>query len=143
MSDLNKVMLIGHLGSDPEMRYTGSGTPVVSLSLATTEKWKDDGGEQQERTEWHRIVFWRGLADLAEQYLRKGSKIYIDGRLQTRQWEDQKGNTRYSTEVVCRELKFLDSKNSNDQKFSSTPKLNHIPVPDSNNAHFSEDDIPF
>ena len=140
---LNKVALIGHLGSDPEKKYTGSGVPVVSLSLATTEKWKSDDGKLQERTEWHRLVFWRGLADLVEQYLHKGSKIYVDGKLQTRQWEDQDGNTRYSTEIVCRELKFLDSKNSGSQQFSSSPKLNHIHAQTDSNGQVVEDDIPF
>jgi single-strand DNA-binding protein len=140
---LNKVTLIGHLGSDPEKKYTGSGTPVVSLSLATTEKWKDDGGKLQERTEWHRLVFWRGVADLVDQYLHKGSKIYVEGKLQTRSWEDQDGKTRYSTEIVCRELKFLDSKNSSSQQFPSSPNLSHIPAQTDSSGQIVEDDIPF
>jgi single-strand DNA-binding protein len=112
MNGLNKVMLIGNFGSDPEIRYTDTGTPVVNLSLATTDRWKDESGEHQERTEWHRVTFWNGLADLVEQYLHKGSRVYIEGKLQTHEWEDQDGTTRYTTEVICRELKFLDSKNS-------------------------------
>jgi single-strand DNA-binding protein len=143
MSSLNKVTLIGHLGSDPEKKYTGSGIPVVSLSLATTERWKDDNGQAQEQTEWHRLVFWRGLADLVDEYLHKGSRVYVEGKLQTRQWEDQEGRNRYSTEVVCRELKFLDSKNSSEKQFSSDPNLNHIPTPSNGDAQMAEGDIPF
>jgi single-strand DNA-binding protein len=112
MSNLNKVMLIGQLGSDPEKKVTDAGTSVANLSIATTSKWKDDSGVSHEKTEWHRIVCWKGLADLAEKYLKKGSKVYVEGRLQTREWEDKDDQKRYTTEIVCRELKFMDSKNS-------------------------------
>ena len=105
---INKVMLIGNLGSDPELRVTPSGVPVANFSLATTESWTDKSGERQERAEWHRIVLWRRLAEVAGQYLKKGSKIYIEGKLQTRSWEDQNGQKRYTTEVVANSMEMLD-----------------------------------
>ncbi|HLP70427.1 MAG TPA: single-stranded DNA-binding protein [Rhizobium sp.] len=99
---VNKVTLIGHLGADPEVRRTQGGNPVVSFSLATSETWRDrTSGERKEKTDWHNIVIWNeGLCKIAEQYLRKGSKVYIEGKLQTRKWQDQNGNDRYSTEVI-------------------------------------------
>ena len=105
---INKVMLIGNLGSDPELRFTTSGVQVANFSLATTESWTDKNGERQERAEWHRIVLWRRLAEVAGQYLKKGSKIYIEGKLQTRSWEDQNGQKRYTTEVVANSMEMLD-----------------------------------
>lgn len=105
---INKVMLIGNLGSDPELRFTPNGVQVANFSLATTESWTDKSGERQERTEWHRIVLWRRLAEIAGQYLKKGSKIYIEGKLQTRSWEDQNGQKRYTTEVVANSMEMLD-----------------------------------
>ena len=105
---INKVMLIGNLGSDPELRFTPSGIQVANFSLATTESWTDKSGERQERAEWHRIVLWRRLAEIAGQYLKKGSKIYIEGKLQTRSWEDQNGQKRYTTEVVANSMEMLD-----------------------------------
>ena len=101
-------MLIGNLGSDPELRFTPSGVQVANFSLATTESWTDKSGERQERAEWHRIVLWRRLAEVAGQYLKKGSKIYIEGKLQTRSWEDQNGQKRYTTEVVANSMEMLD-----------------------------------
>ena len=105
---INKVMLIGNLGSDPELRFTPSGVQVANFSLATSESWTDKSGERQERAEWHRIVLWRRLAEVAGQYLKKGSKIYIEGKLQTRSWEDQNGQKRYTTEVVANSMEMLD-----------------------------------
>ena len=105
---VNKVILIGNLGSDPEVKYTPSGVPVANVSLATNESWTDRNGERQERTEWHRLVIWRKLAEIVGQYLRKGSKIYIEGKLQTRSWEDQNGQKRYTTEVVANSMEMLD-----------------------------------
>jgi single-strand DNA-binding protein len=104
---VNKVMLIGNLGQDPELNYTGSGTAVCNLRLATNESYKDKEGELVERTEWHDIVAWARLAEICDQYLEKGSKIYAEGSLQTRSWEDRDGNTRYSTEVKMREMMML------------------------------------
>lgn len=97
---LNKITLIGNLGADPDVRNTQNGDKVAKVSLATTERWKDSSGQQQERTEWHRIVFFGGVANVVENYLRKGSKIYVEGKLQTRKWEDESGQDRYTTEVV-------------------------------------------
>ena len=107
---LNKVLIIGNLGKDPEVRYTSGGTQVCNFSVATTERWRDQGGQLQESTEWHRITAWGKLAEICGQYLRKGSKVYIEGKLQTRKWQDQSGQDRYTTEIVVREMKMLDSK---------------------------------
>jgi single-strand DNA-binding protein len=101
MRSLNKVLLIGNLGSDPEVRRTQSGQAVASFRLATNESWGDKSGERQERTEWHRIVVWGRQAEVAGEYLRKGRQIFVEGRIQTRQWQDQQGQTRYTTEVVA------------------------------------------
>lgn len=107
---INKVILIGNLGSDPEVKYTPSGAAVANVSLATNESWNDRNGERQERTEWHRLVFWSRLAEIVGQYLKKGSKIYVEGRLQTRQWDDQSGQKRYTTEIVASEMQMLDGR---------------------------------
>ena len=108
---VNKVILIGNLGSDPEVRYTPDGAPVANFSLATSESWNDrNTGERQERTEWHRLVLWRKLAEIASQYLKKGSRIYVEGKLQTRSWDDQSGQKRYTTEVVVNDMQMLDSR---------------------------------
>ena len=108
---INKVILIGHLGADPETRYMPSGGAVTNLRLATTESWKDkQSGEQQERTEWHRVAIFGRLAEIAAEYLRKGSHVYIEGRLRTRKWQDNQGNDRYSTEIVANEMQMLGSR---------------------------------
>ena len=108
---VNKVILIGNLGSDPEVRYTPEGRPVANFSLATSESWNDrNTGERQERTEWHRLVLWSKLAEIAGQYLKKGAKIYVEGRLQTRSWDDQSGQKRYTTEIVVNDMQMLDSR---------------------------------
>jgi len=108
---INKVILIGNLGNDPEVRYTASGSAVANVSLATSESWRDkESGEQQERTEWHRIVFFGRLAEIVAEYLRKGSQIYIEGRLQTRKWQDKEGNDKYTTEIVANEMQMLGSR---------------------------------
>jgi single-strand DNA-binding protein len=127
MSSVNKVILIGNLGRDPEVRSMSSGDPVVNLSLATSERWKDkSSGEQREKTEWHRVVvFDERLCDVAQKYLRKGSKIYIEGQLQTRKWTDQQGVEKYSTEVVLKRfngvLTMLDSRS--DQSEQPAPQV--------------------
>jgi len=108
---VNKVHLLGNLGRDPEVRYTGGGTAVANLAVATSESWKDkQTGEKKERTEWHRVVLWARLAEIAGQYLTKGSKVYVEGQLQTRKWQDQNGQDRYSTEIVGRDLQMLDTR---------------------------------
>ena len=107
---VNKVILVGNIGKDPDVKYSASGTAVANFSLATTEKWKSDG-KVQEKTEWHRVVLWNnrstGLADLAEKYMKKGDRIYVEGRIEYRTWEDRDGNTRYSTEINAREVILL------------------------------------
>jgi single-strand binding protein len=106
---VNKVTLIGNLGDDPELRYTGSGTAVCNMSLATNESYTNSDGEEVQQTEWHDVVAWGRLGEVCNEYLRKGSQVYFEGKLQTRSWEDDKGETRYSTEVKAREMMFLDS----------------------------------
>jgi single-strand DNA-binding protein len=107
---INKVILVGNLGAAPELRATQSGTQVATFSVATTERWKDKNGQQQENTEWHRIVAWAKLAEICGDYLDKGSKVYVEGKLQTRKWQDQNGNDRYTTEIIARDMKMLDGK---------------------------------
>jgi single-strand DNA-binding protein len=108
---INKVILIGNLGADPETRYMPSGGAVTNLRLATSENWKDKNtGEMQERTEWHRVVLFGKLAEIAAEYVRKGSKIYVEGRLQTRKWQDKEGRDNYSTEIVANDMQMLDSR---------------------------------
>ena len=132
---LNKVLIIGNLGSDPEIKYTASGSAVANLSIATSERWKDrNTGEQKEQVEWHRVVLFSRLAEIAEQYLKKGSKVFVEGKLQTRDWEDAEGKKRYTTEVIAREMTMLDSRPGSDnasQPQSSSPENNF------------EEDIPF
>ena len=115
MAGLNKVMLIGNLGRDPEIRHTPSGTPVANFTLATNENFTDRGGNRQERTEWHRIVVWSKLAEICDQYLRKGRQVYIEGRLQTRQWEDQQGQRRSTTEIVATNMIMLGGRGDGGQ----------------------------
>ena len=143
-SGINKVILVGNLGQDPEVKYTAGGAAVTTLSLATSESWKDkDTGSDQEKTEWHRVVLWRRLAEIAGEYLKKGSKVYIEGQLQTRKWE-QDGQTRYTTEVVGRDMQFLDSRGSSSSDSSSYDDINQDMssqnLPDSG---ITDDDIPF
>ncbi len=105
---LNKVMLIGNLGADPEIRYTAGGAAVANVRLATTDSWRDkDSGESQERTEWHRVVFFGRLAEIVEQYVKKGSQLFIEGRLQTRKWQDKEGNEKFTTEIVASDMQML------------------------------------
>lgn len=113
MRGINKVIIIGNLGQDPDVRYIPSGGAVASISVATSETWKDkESGENQERTEWHRIVFFNRLAEVAGEYLKKGSKVFVEGRLRTRKWDDKDGKTCYTTEIVAKEMQMLDSKSS-------------------------------
>ncbi len=110
---VNKVTLIGNLGADPEVRYTAGGSAVANVRLATAESWRDkESGDQQERTEWHRVVFFSRLAEIVGEYLKKGSQVYIEGRLQTRKWQDRDGNDRYTTEIVANEMQMLGSRGS-------------------------------
>ena len=143
-SGINKVIIVGNLGQDPEIKYTAGGAAVTTLSIATSDSWKDkDSGMEQERTEWHRVVLWRRLAEIAGEYLKKGSKVYIEGQLQTRKWE-QEGQTRYTTEIIARDIQFLDSRGSSNnpatQKSSEMNEQSAANVPDS---AIDDDDIPF
>ncbi len=119
---INKVILIGNLGRDPETRYTQGGSAVTNLRIATAESWKDrQTGEQQERTEWHSVVCFARLGEIAGEYLRKGSKVYIEGRLQTRKWQDKEGHDRYSTEIVANEMQMLDSRGGGSDSGDAPP----------------------
>ncbi len=120
---VNKVILIGNLGVEPKIRYTQRGVPVASFSIATTERWKAQNGQVQEQTEWHRIVAWKRLAEICGEYLTKGSRVYVEGKLQTRKWQDQGGNDRYATEIVAREMKMLTPKREGgaEKNFENNP----------------------
>ena len=113
---LNKAMLIGNVGKDPEVRHLESGVPVVTISLATSERYKDRNGEVKEQTEWHNVVLWRQLAEFAEKYLRKGMQIYVEGKIRSRSWEDQNGQKRYTTEIVADVVRLLGRKADNEQQ---------------------------
>ena len=130
---VNKVILVGNLGNDPDIRYTAGGAAVGNISLVTAESWKDkNSGEQQEKTEWHRIVFFGRLAEIVGEYLRKGSQVYIEGRLQTRKWQDKEGHDRYTTEIVANEMQMLGSKNGGAASYESASQSQ--PVQDQNYA---------
>ena len=143
-SGINKVILVGNLGQDPEVKFTAGGAAVTTLSIATSDSWKDkDSGMDKERTEWHRVVLWRRLAEIAGEYLKKGSKVYIEGQLQTRKWE-QEGQTRYTTEIIARDIQFLDSRgsaNTSNQEGAAT--TNEEPTPEVPESGIDDDDIPF
>lgn len=151
---VNKVILVGNLGNDPEVRYMPNGNAVANVSLATSDSWKDKNtGEQQERTEWHRVIFFNRLAEIVEQYVKKGSKLYVEGRLQTRSWE-QDGVKRYTTEIVASEMQMLDSRGSmgagdnafeQDRPAASSQPSRSAPSQQSAPANFDnfDDDIPF
>ena len=123
---INKVILVGNLGGDPVVRYTPSGSAVANISIATSETWKDKNtGEQTERTEWHRVVMFNRLAEIAGEYLRKGSKIYIEGSLRTRKWKDKEGHDRYATEIIGSEIQMLDTKNLSSAPNKKDPQSIH------------------
>jgi single-strand DNA-binding protein len=127
---VNKVILIGNLGRDPEVRYTASGSAIANVTVATSDVWKDkQSGEQQERTEWHRVVFFSRLAEIAAEYLKKGSKVYVEGRLQTRKWQDQQGQDRYSTEIIGNEMQMLDSRAGGSAGFGQPAAQSAAPAP--------------
>ncbi len=145
---VNKVILIGNLGQDPEVRYMPNGGAVCNITVATSETWKDKNtGENQERTEWHRVVMFRRLAEIAGEYLKKGSKVYLEGRLQTRKWQDQQGQDRYTTEIVADEMQMLDSRGGGSTDFrpaqsNAAPQQSQQPQNAPVDNGF-EDDIPF
>ena len=139
MAGVNKVILIGRLGRDPEVRYTASGRAVAKFSIATSEQWTDkEGGKKEERTEWHRIVAWGRLGEICGEYLKKGSQVYIEGRLQTSQWDDKEGNKRYTTEIIAQTMQMLGS--AGKAGTASTPEEK---FPTEEPISIPEDDIPF
>ena len=136
MAGVNKVILVGNLGKDPEVRHLDNGVAVANFSLATTENYKNKAGERVSQTEWHNIVVWRGLAEVAEKYLKKGASVYIEGKIKTRKWEDKEGNTRYNTEILADNMTMLGGKPS-----SENPASSSVPTPDS--TADKADDLPF
>ncbi len=151
---INKVILVGNLGADPETRYTASGSAVTNIRIATTEGWRDKNtGENQERTEWHRVVFFGKLAEIAGEYLRKGGQVYVEGSLRTSKWQGQDGQDRYTTEVIADEMQMLggrgDNQSSGNSGFRDKPKQQPADSPEpagavaDSGADFKDDDIPF
>ena len=142
---INKVILIGNLGNDPETRYTAGGAAVANISLATTDSWRDkETGEQQDRTEWHRVVFFGRLAEIVSEYLHKGSQIYVEGRLQTRKWQDKDGNDRYTTEIVANEMQMLGNRGGGGAMDRSESAATENKTAAKQTADdFVDDDIPF
>jgi len=141
---INKVILVGNIGQDPETKYMPNGNAVTNASVATSESWKDKDGSKQERTEWHRVVFFNKLGEIAGQYLKKGSKVYIEGSLRTRKWQDQSGQDKYTTEIVASDMHMLDSRGSGDAVVTESggaqaPKA----ATDSQGFDDFEDPIPF
>jgi single-strand DNA-binding protein len=143
MASLNKVMLIGNLGKDPEVRYTASGTAVASFSLATSEKFKNKNGEWEEKTEWHNITLWARLAEIAGEYLSKGKTVYIEGRLQTRKWQDRDGRDRYTTEIVGEKMQMLSAKGEGGGRSGSGGHESQAAPSYDEPAFNPDDDIPF
>jgi single-strand DNA-binding protein len=142
MAGVNKVILVGRLGRDPEIRYTPSGAAVANFTIATSEEWRDkESGEKQERTEWHRIVAWRRLGEICGEYLKKGSQVYIEGRLQTRDWEDRDGNRRYTTEIIAQNMQMLDRAGSTGRNMKGGSREDGFPMEEP--VSIPEDDIPF
>ncbi|MGH9377401.1 MAG: single-stranded DNA-binding protein [Terriglobia bacterium] len=155
MSSINKVILIGRLGKDPEVKYTNNGAPVAKFTLATDEVFKDRAGEQQKHTEWHNIVAWNRLAEICGEYLTKGKQVYIEGNIRSRQWEDQSGAKRTSYEIIAREMKMLGSKSDSPSSFSgrsASPAVDRAPAPSADPGpaadtpappEMTDEDIPF
>ena len=146
MASVNRVTLIGNLGKDPEMRFMPNGDAVCNFSIATTENWKDKNGQKQEKTEWHNIVIYRKLAEIAGEYLKKGQPVYIEGRLQTRKWQDKDNNDRYTTEVIADQMQMLGNKTASEHGAGSAPKNQGAgagAIPSDGGFEVMEDDIPF
>ncbi len=142
MASVNKAILIGNLGADPELRYTPSGSAVASFNIATTEKWKGKDGQLQERTDWHRIVLWERQAEIAKEYLRKGSSVYIEGRIQTRNYEDKDGIKRYVTEIIGQRMQLLGGRAGAGAPAGEGDSSEQPPAPPTDLAH-EDDDLPF
>ncbi|MDY6992231.1 MAG: single-stranded DNA-binding protein [Pseudomonadota bacterium] len=149
---INKVILVGHLGNDPEVRYTAAGTAVANIRLATNHATRNrQTGELQDTTEWHRVVFFERLAEVVAEYLRKGSQVYVEGRIQTRKWQDQSGQDRYTTEIIANEMQMLGGRSSEssstyypkNEYSSQAPANEPSPAPQSSPPNHFDDDIPF
>ena len=147
---VNKVILVGNLGKDPEVRYMPSGEPVCNATLATSESWKDkQSGETKERTEWHNLTFYRRLAEIAGEYLKKGSQVYVEGKLQTRKWQDKSGNDRYTTDIIVNEMQMLGSRSGGSSGYSGGDSPSRSSAPPSAPPQAApaaddfDDDIPF
>jgi single-strand DNA-binding protein len=138
MASVNKVILIGNLGRDPEIRFTASGAPVCNFSLATNEQWKDKNGQKQERTEWHRIVVWGKQAEICKEYLAKGRQVYVEGNLQTREWNDREGNKRTTTEIRAARIQLLGRPDGTRGEAAGEPPGGAEP-----DTEYSDNDIPF
>ncbi|AEJ01214.1 single-strand binding protein [Nitrosomonas sp. Is79A3] len=154
MASVNKVILIGNLGKDPETRYMSNGDAITNITIATTDTWKDKNGEKQEKTEWHRVTFYRKLAEIAGEYLKKGKPVYIEGRLETRKWTDKSGVERYTTDIIANDMKMLGSGGRSDrgdsgnddgfeQSRSSAPAGSKSRTPAGTGFDDMDDDIPF
>jgi single-strand DNA-binding protein len=152
MASVNKVILIGNLGKDPETRYMPNGDAVTNITLATTETWKDKNGEKQEKTEWHRVTFYRKLAEIAGEYLKKGRPVYVEGRLETRKWTDKAGVERYTTDIIASDMKMLGTKPGSasyeggereEGSYAPSPSANKAPARSSTGFDDMDDDIPF
>jgi single-strand DNA-binding protein len=149
---VNKVILVGNLGKDPDVKYTASGAAIANITVATSESWNDkQTGEKQEKTEWHRVVFFRRLAEIAGEYLRKGSQVYIEGKLQTRKWQDQNGQDRYTTEIVANDMQMLGGRGGEAGSrpqgsgggFRANAPAPQAPAQQDQDGGFADDDIPF
>ena len=156
MASVNKAILIGNLGKDPDVRYSPDGSAITNITLATTENWKDKSGEKQEKTEWHRVAFFGKLAEIAGEYLKKGSQVYVEGRIQTRKWQDKDGQDRYTTEIVADRMQMLGSRSGNfevtdgpsqgssgSRSQASRPSQGGSPAPGKGGFDDMDDDIPF
>jgi len=146
---INKVILVGTCGKDPETRYMPSGKAVTNMSIATSEAWKDKKtGEKQESTEWHNLTFFDRLGEIAGEYLKKGSQIYVEGKLKTEKWQDKSGNDRYTTKIICNELQMLGGRQDNSgspepQQQSQPDNASNVPDPSADDGGFADSDIPF
>ena len=141
---VNKAIIVGNLGKDPEMRYAASGASIANITVATSESWKDkQSGEKKEKTEWHKVTFFGKLAEIVGEYLHKGSKVYIEGRLETNKWQDKDGADRYTTSIIAKEMQKLDNKNRGAQSLTGTPQSTQSTREAPEIPPFDDSDIPF
>ena len=147
MCGVNKVILVGNLGKDPEVKHLDTGVSVANFSLATTETYNNKQGQRVSQTEWHNVVLWRGLADIAEKYLKKGNSVYVEGKINTRKWEDKEGNTRYSTDIIAEKMTMLGSRQDSNSSSTTNTTTNNNEDQSNNSQNINEssnsDDLPF